>query len=136
MINQIILAIILVSGFGIVYGEEPIKITLSDKMDLVKFDGKWSNDTEWKRSSLDRINDDDVNHQIQLRTAHQGDFIYVMIDFVTDETPQKDKDFAIFCLDTLNEKNIQADENDFCFKVFLKNETDEKIRLKIHIFLS
>ena len=50
---------------------DQILITKSFTMDEIIFDGKWSFYTEWKKSSLDTINNGDGT-VIQLRTAHIG----------------------------------------------------------------
>ena len=57
-------------SFSVAWASEPIKITLSDHMHAVNFDGKWTNSTEWKRSSHNKIVDNDSDHIIHLRTAH------------------------------------------------------------------
>ena len=62
-----------------VFAIEPIMITISADRDNVIFDGKWTFYREWKNTSLDTINFVDGN-AFELRTAHQGNFIYVMID--------------------------------------------------------
>src|SRR5438445_12477598 len=61
---------------GIAYADNTIMITKSFYMDKVIFDGKWSFLTEWKKSSLDTLSYDDGT-EIELRTAHQNNFIYI-----------------------------------------------------------
>ena len=74
-----ILIILPING---VLAAEPIKITLSGLMDEVIFDGKWTSRVEWKQSSWDSFTyGDEIFH---LRSAHQGDFIYFLVDFQTD----------------------------------------------------
>ena len=92
----------------------PILITISDDMDKVIFDGRWTFFTEWKHSTLNTLeyNDGTV---IQLRSAHQDNFIYVFVDVVSDIYLDKGADRAIFCLDTDNNKSILADSDDYCF---------------------
>lgn len=90
---------------------DKILITLSDTMDQINFDGKWSFVTEWKRSSQDLFDDGNI----VLRTAHQGDFIYVFIDNLSDITIDKKLDYAIICFDGKNEKSLLSDDNDYCF---------------------
>lgn len=96
----------------------PIMITVSSDMDKVIFDGKWSHETEWKRSSLDTLFYDDGTH-IQLRTAHQDDFIYVFVDAVSDIHLDKGIDRTVVCFDTNNDKSLLPDSNDYCFVVTL-----------------
>jgi len=79
-------------------------------MDKVIFDGKWTFAKEWKNSSADVIWE-----EIILRSAHQGNFIYIMLDVMKDETADNNKDSAIVCFDTKNDQNVTPDENDYCF---------------------
>jgi hypothetical protein len=95
---------------------EPIMITVSSSMDKINFDGKWTFYTEWKQSSLNTISYPDGT-QIQLRTAHQGNFIYVLIDETSKTKFAKNGDMAIICFDKNNTKSITATENDYCFGV-------------------
>jgi hypothetical protein len=87
-------------------------------MDQIDFDGKWSFYTEWKQSSLNTYNDG----TIILRTAHQGDFLYVLIENLSDYTPTEKIDYAIVCLDGKNNKSLLPDNNDYCFMGVLGNE--------------
>ena len=94
----------------------PIMITISSDMDKVIFDGRWSYETEWKRSSLDTLSYDDGTY-IQLRTAHQDNFIYVLVDAVSDVYLDKGTDRTVVCFDTKNDKSLQPDSDDYCFGV-------------------
>ena len=64
------------------YAAEPIKVTISHTFDDVIYDGEWSFAHEWKASSLDtfRFNGNDL----VLRTAHQDDYLYILIDVLGD----------------------------------------------------
>lgn len=104
---------------SVVYAEsDQILITWSDTMNQIDFDGKWSFFTEWKQSSLNTYN----GGTIILRTAHQGDFIYVLIENLSDDTPTAKIDYAIVCIDGENNKSYLPDENDYCFMGVLGNE--------------
>ncbi|HXG74547.1 MAG TPA: hypothetical protein VNK44_07000 [Candidatus Nitrosotenuis sp.] len=92
--------------------DDAIPITLSSTMDQVVFDGKWSFETEWKQTTLYILTYDD--DRVILRVAHQGDFVYVMIDALDDTVVNHD-DKATVCFDTGNEKNTIPDSNDYCF---------------------
>jgi len=99
---------------------EPVMITISNDRENIIFDGKWSNISEWKQSSLNELMFDNQN-QIILRTAHQGDFIYVFIDAISDFHLDKGADKAIVCFDGNNDKTTLAGKDDFCFGVSLGN---------------
>jgi len=103
------------------FATEPILITISNNMDQVIFDGKWTHTTEWKRSGLNTLTYDDGT-VVQLRTAHQGDFIYVFVDAVSDTYLDNGVDKTTVCLDTMNDKSETANADDYCFAVTL----DEK----------
>ena len=93
---------------------DPILITRSAGLDKIVFDGKWTTGLEWKPTSWNELKYNQT--VVQLRTAHQGDFIYIMIDAVDDVTISND-DRAVICFDGKNNKGIIADPNDYCFVV-------------------
>jgi hypothetical protein len=100
-------------GVKTVYAES-IMIPQSDVMNKVIFDGKWTYFYEWKRSGLtDLLYNNSTT--IELRTAHQDNFIYVFIDNLSDTSIDKGADSATICFDTKNEKSLKADSNDYCF---------------------
>jgi hypothetical protein len=82
----------------------------------VIFDGKWTFKEEWKNSSEYNIHLDDGEY-LQLKSAHQGNFVYFLIDFVTDTNEDPTKDKAMICLDTQNDKTEDFDKNDYCFVI-------------------
>jgi hypothetical protein len=96
------------------FAEEPIMITQSPDINNVIFDGKWTFEKEWKRSSLNTLRYDDGT-VIQLRTAHQDNFIYVLVDAVSDTHLDKGSDSAIICIDKNNSKTTVTNIDDYCF---------------------
>jgi hypothetical protein len=108
-------------GFTNVCAFEPIPITISGTMDKIVFDGKWTHEFEWKASSLDTYRYDNDTDVI-LRSAHQGDFVYIFLDPIDDYHPDKMNDYAIICFDTTNNKSIRADLDDYCFMTYLDDK--------------
>lgn len=100
------------------YATEPIMITYSQDMNKVIFDGKWSFFGEWKRSSLNTLSYDD-DTIIQLRTAHQDNFIYVFIDEISNNILEKGSDRATICFDSKNKTGLMTNTNDYCFMTTL-----------------
>lgn len=109
-------SVILLSIFtwSFAFGDEPILITKSDYMDKIDFDGRWSYQTEWKKSSLNTLTYDD-GMTIYLRTAHQGEFIYVFVDPVSDIHLDKHSDRALICFSSENNKSNLPNSDDYCF---------------------
>ncbi len=99
---------------------QSIPITISETMKQVIFDGEWSFTKEWKQSSLDEIPTE--SGIIYLRSAHQGDFVYILIDVVPDKTIDNNQDWAVVCFDTKSDKNAKPDENDYCFMIKLGSD--------------
>ena len=91
-------------------------ITLSEGMNQVIFDGKWTFYTEWKPSSLNTISYSDGT-LIQLRSAHHDNFIYILIDEVSKTKYNDNADMAMICFDKNNSKSIMPNKNDYCFGV-------------------
>lgn len=105
--------------FPLAYADEIIPITQSSGMTSVIFDGKWSNELEWKPSALYdlRMN----NSTIHFRSAHQNNFIYVLIDAVPD-IRLTNSDYAMICFDTNNDKSKNPNNDDYCFSTFLNEK--------------
>lgn len=104
------------------YATEPIMITFSDDIDKVIFDGKWSFYTEWKHSSLDTFSYDDGT-VVEFRSAHQGNFIYIFADAITQSDFTKRSDYAMICFDGNDSKMILPDANDYCFMSVLNGNS-------------
>ena len=105
-----------------VYGVESTFISISNSMDKVIFDGKWTNEIEWKESSWESISSN--YGTLHLRIAHQGDFIYILLDAVDDQTIDHISDRAVVCIDGKNDKTIIANSNDYCFFVALNGKQE------------
>ncbi len=108
--------------FQYVCADESIPITFSGTRDHVQFDGKWTFEYEWKETSLNTYYYDNNNKMIILRSAHQGNFVYIFIDAVSDESLDKE-DKAIICFDAENDKNKISNSDDYCFLSILGNRT-------------
>lgn len=108
-----------------IYGIEEIDdkknilITKSNSMEEINFDGKWTFYQEWKQTSWNPIRSDE-NIVFHLRTAHQRNFIYVLIDAISDTKKNIGSDKAIVCIDSKNNKSEFLDNDDYCFVVQLE----------------
>jgi len=96
---------------------EQIPITRSYTMNNVIFDGKWTFPEEWKKSSQYSLNYDDGT-QIELRMAHQGNFIYILVDDISETHFAKGSDRSIICFGK-NDSSAVPDTDDYCFGVAL-----------------
>jgi len=85
-------------------------------MDKVVFDGKWTFSKEWKSSSHNSIVEPG---NIVIRTAHQDNYIYVMLDALADTTIDNTEDYALVCFDTKSDQSLKPDSNDYCFQIQL-----------------
>jgi hypothetical protein len=118
----LVISFVVLLSTGVAYADNTIMITKSIAMDKVIFDGKWSFLTEWKKSSLDTLLYDDGT-LIQLRTAHQDNFIYIFADVVSQTEFDKHGDMAIACFDMRDSKPVIPNYDDYCFLVSLGNKT-------------
>ena len=69
--------------FPSAHAEESILISRSTTMENIIFDGKWTSKSEWKESVHQMIRFDE-NKIVHLRTAHHEDYIYFLLDFISD----------------------------------------------------
>ena len=106
-------------GIDKIEDEKNILITKSNSMKEINFDGKWTFYQEWKQTSWNAVKSD-VNIVFHLRTAHQGNFIYVLIDAISDKNTNIGSDKATVCIDSKNNKNKFLDNDDYCFVVQLE----------------
>jgi hypothetical protein len=98
-----------------------ILITKSDTVENAIFDGKWTNESEWKQSSWDIIKFQRMD-AVHLRSAHQGDFIYILLDVVADQSIDNISDKALVCIDSKNDKTNIPGDDDYCFQASLNTE--------------
>ena len=117
----IIIFLLPINAYGVndIDRENVVLITKSNSMNDVVFDGKWTFYTEWKNTSYDLIKSDGVT-EFHLRSAHQDNFVYFMIDVVSDEKANFGNDQAIICIDSKNNKSSFIDDDDYCFVVKLQ----------------
>jgi predicted secreted protein with PEFG-CTERM motif len=121
---------------------QSIAIQKSPNMANVRFDGQWSFAKEWKESSSDGIITEIAGTEgiIPIRTAHDGNFIYILLDVVPDKNFDNNQDWAQVCFDTKSDKSAKPDKNDYCFMIKLGsdivtmqgNDSDELVVLKNH----
>lgn len=107
---------------------EPIKITQSFFSDDLIFDGKWTHEYEWKPTSWNHISDS--TSTLNIRTAHQEEFIYVLLDYVVLDNKKHQNDYAIFCIDGDNAKLEGITGDEFCFKLFMNSNEPETYLLE------
>jgi hypothetical protein len=113
-----ILIFFLLSSTNPVNAMQSIFITYSGDMDRVVFDGKWTDELEWKQSSWDQISSS-TGDTLHIRTAHQGDFIYILLDVVSEQSIDHISDKALVCIDGLNDKTVIPGADDYCFLAVL-----------------
>ena len=113
-IAYFIVVFLLLFGSTAAFAVEPIMITYSPDRQNVIFDGKWTFYWEWKRTSLNELRYDDGT-TIELRTGHQGNFIYVFVDSITQTNIDKVSDTATICFATKTDRTVIPDPNDYCF---------------------
>lgn len=97
--------------------EKNILITKSNSMKEINFDGKWTFRDEWKQTSWNPITSGE-NIVFHLRTAHQENFIYILIDVISDTNADIGSDKATVCIDSKNNKSEFFDN--YCFIVQLE----------------
>ena len=109
--------------------KKSILITKSSSMKEINFDGKWTFYKEWKQTSWNPIKSDG-NIVFHLRTAHQGNFIYVLMDVISDTNANMGSDKATVCIDSKNNKSKFLDNDDYCFIVQLEERNFIDVILK------
>jgi hypothetical protein len=115
---RVILILIILASFPIL-AHANIPITQSIPMVNTEFDGKWSFEYEWKPTSKTELETDEGT--IFIRTAHNGNFLYVLLDVIPDKTFSKGMDKSIICFENRNEE-VKSEKN-YCFSAILNIST-------------
>lgn len=98
LLLSFIVLMILPSTLGVSFGENDRSIFIPKSQQPPQIDGRWTSKTEWADASETRIVDE--KSTAYLRMKHDGIFLYVLIDFISDQGPEKSGDFALLCFDT------------------------------------
>jgi hypothetical protein len=104
----------LLPSLSAAFATDSILITYSSTIDRAVFDGIWSDSLEWKQSSWDIISTK-TGDAVHIRSAHHGDFIYILLDVVADKSIDHLADRAAVCIDGFNDKTSIAGIDDYCF---------------------
>lgn len=114
------LILMLIFNFNQSYGEE-ILIAASKFTDEIIFDGDWTFTKEWKPASETIISFEN-GHRLAIKTAHDYDNIYVLIDFISDRHVERFGDRGIVCIDSKLNRGEVMEKDDYCFMVALGSD--------------
>lgn len=120
MFRIIILSLLIAVSFNAVYGETISTTLRHDAKDTI-FDGKWTFTQEWKSTSENIVKFDD-DHKLVVRTGHDYENLYVLIDFISDRSIQKFSDRGIVCIDSKMDAGNKPDSDDYCFTVVVGSD--------------
>ncbi|MBS3926037.1 MAG: hypothetical protein KGZ34_05035 [Nitrosarchaeum sp.] len=98
-------------------------ISKTDDANNIIFDGKWTFEYEWKRSSFYQVDDNDG--QIMVRLSHDFKNIYILLDVLSDKTKSHLGDSAIICFDTKNNSGQYIQDDDFCFQAVMDSKNSK-----------
>ena len=76
-------------------------------------DGMWSTRTEWTDASETVIMQNNLT--AYLRAKYDETFVYILIDFISDQGLERSSDLAIVCFDTKNNGGNAPMSDDYCF---------------------
>lgn len=103
------------------FADDQVLITKTGTLNHVIFDGKWTFMSEWKESSLNDLVYNNTT-RIELRSAHQGNYLYFMIDALAETNFIKNSDRAVICLDANDSKLQIPDSRYYCFIAVLNSK--------------
>jgi len=121
MKKYIILFVLFSTSPQLIFAETPVMISQSQTMNEIVLDGKWSFLEEWKNSS-DYLIQYESGEILHFRSAHQGDYVFFMINFLSDTTLNEDLDEAKICLSPIHENNSKSHLKSYCFVSVIGNE--------------
>ena len=113
----IILVTVCITNINTSHAEQ-IFTTFGQSSDGIIFDGKWSYLKEWKPTTEDVIGFNDGG-KISIKTGHDRNNLYVLLDFISERSFAKFADFGMVCIDSNFGKENYPQKDDYCFVVSL-----------------
>ena len=92
--------------------DEIRSITIPTSEKGVNIDGRWTTQTEWIDASETKIEDKELAY---LRAKHDKVFLYIMLDFISDDGLEKSSDVGVVCFDTESDGSGSPLQDDYCF---------------------
>lgn len=108
--------------FNNAFADDSIFTTYREDGNSIVFDGKWTFEQEWKHASEDIIKFNDGN-QLSIKTAHDRENLYVLIDFFTEKKITKGSDYGMFCITNNSTGQDYAQDDDYCFRLTVGSKT-------------
>jgi hypothetical protein len=107
----VLLLIPLKAGVSFGINDEMLVVPKSEKP--AEINGNWSTKTEWTDASEIKVQNEELTAYI--RAKHDGVFVYLLVDFLSDYGLDVSGDFAIICFDTNNNRGNVPQSDDYCF---------------------
>lgn len=126
MLKSILVIVFIAIGVNYAYADQIFTTVRSDANNTI-FDGKWTFLQEWKSTSEDKITFDD-NTEMVIKTGHDYENLYVLIDFIGDTSIGKFADSGIVCIDSKMDQSNIPDRNDFCFVAIMGSSRSKTLQ--------
>ncbi|MGH9910017.1 MAG: hypothetical protein ACRD32_05205 [Nitrososphaerales archaeon] len=97
------------------FGKNDNMLIIPNTANPPRIDGVWSTSTEWTDASETKIVENGMT--AYLRAKHDERFVYVLIDFVSDQSLDESGDWAVLCFDTKNGDGKAPLNDDYCFYI-------------------
>lgn len=117
----------MVPAFG-----QTVPTTFRDDGNMTIYDGKWTFTDEWKRTAITETTYENGFKQI-IRIGHDFNYLYVLIDFISDTSIERLADRGIVCIDGTSDGGQLPKSDDYCF--FVAVGTDNVFTLQGGHFL-
>jgi len=101
------------STLGASFGKSDELLIIPKSTKPVQIDGMWSTKTEWTDASETVIAENSLT--AYLRAKYDERFVYILVDFVSDQGLDKSGDLAVTCFDTRSNGDNFPLADDYCF---------------------
>ena len=112
-ITVLITVVSIISLAQFIEAQHDHEITIPGGENAVEIDGLWSTNEEWMDASEAKITNEELT--AYLKAKHDEAYLYVMIDFVSDQGLEASGDFAVICFDTKRDGGNVPLLDDYCF---------------------
>ena len=101
------------STLGSSFGKSNEMLVIPEAIKATQIDGMWSTKTEWTDASETKIVENRLT--AYLRAKYDERFVYILIDFISDQSLERSGDWAVVCFDTKGDDSNTPLADDYCF---------------------
>ena len=113
LLLSFVILMLVPSTLGLSFGKSDEMLIIPKSTKPAQIDGMWSTKTEWTDASETKFLEKGLT--AYFRAKYDERFVYILIDFVSDQSLERSGDWAVVCFDTKSDDSNTPLADDYCF---------------------